>query len=295
MPEYNRIKRARPLLGTLVEITLEGKRDEKTLHTLAGAAFTEIERVHRLMSFHDPHSDISRLNTDGRGRPVPLHPWTIEVLRCAENLKNDTAGLFDVCIAGSLLHLGYLPGQGTKVPPLCRFGIIKLYDNHQARLYGGAYVDVGGIAKGFAVDKAVDILRGIGGLSGIVNAGGDLRVFGAKSQLVNLRDPSEPGTSHHAIQLKDGALATTGSYFSRKKLPEGAWVAPLIHPHTRRANPGSRSVTVAAPTAMLADALTKVAWFARAEDSARLLKTYRASGWVLGKHQEVVPLTGKAA
>ncbi|WP_075090018.1 FAD:protein FMN transferase [Verrucomicrobium spinosum] len=116
MPEYNRIKRARPLLGTLVEITLEGKRDEKTLHTLAGAAFTEIERVHRLMSFHDPHSDISRLNTDGRGRPVPLHPWTIEVLRCAENLKNDTAGLFDVCIAGSLLHLGYLPGQA----PRCR-------------------------------------------------------------------------------------------------------------------------------------------------------------------------------
>ncbi|WP_256200273.1 FAD:protein FMN transferase [Verrucomicrobium spinosum] len=85
----------------------------------------------------------------------------------------------------------------------------------------------------------MDILRGIGGLSGIVNAGGDLRVFGAKSQLVNLRDPSEPGTSHHAIQLKDGALATTGSYFSRKKLPEGAWVAPLIHPHTRRAIPAA--------------------------------------------------------
>lgn len=294
MPELNRIKRARPLLGTLVEITLEGRRDERTLHTLAGAAFTEIERMHRLMSFHDPHSDISRLNTEGRTRPVPLHPWTIEVLRCAEQLKADTAGLFDVCIAGSLLHLGYLPVQG-KVPPLCRFGVIKLYDNHQARLYGGAYVDVGGIAKGFAVDKAVEILRGIGGLSGIVNAGGDLRVFGAKPQVVNLRDPDEPGLTHHAIQLKDGALATTGSYFSRKQLPEGAWVAPLIHPHTRRAHPGRRSVTVAAPTAMLADGLTKVAWFARQEETARVLKAYRANAWVLGHNQEITPLNGRAA
>ncbi|MEZ0388476.1 MAG: FAD:protein FMN transferase [Verrucomicrobium sp.] len=294
MPDFNRIKRARPLLGTLVEITLEGKRDERTLHTLAGAAFTEIERVHKLMSFHDPNSDISRLNREGRAKPVQLHPWTIEVLRCAEKLKTDTSGLFDVCIAGSLLHLGYLPTEG-KIPPLCRFGIIKLYDNHQARLYGGAYVDVGGIAKGFAVDKAVEILRGIGGLSGIVNAGGDLRVFGAKAQTVSLRDPEAPGTSHHAIQLKDGALATTGSYFSQKKLPEGAWVAPLVHPHTRRTNPGRRSVTVAAPTAMLADALTKVAWFAKAEESAKLLKSYRASAWVLGRHQEMRPLADQAA
>jgi thiamine biosynthesis lipoprotein len=294
MPDFNRIKRARPLLGTLVEITLEGKRDERTLHTLASAAFTEIERVHKLMSFRDPGSDISRLNREGRARPVHLHPWTYEVLQCAEKVKSDTSGLFDVCIAGSLLQLGYLPAQG-KLPPLCRFGIIKLYDNYQARLYGGAYVDVGGIAKGFAVDKAVEILHGIGGLGGVVNAGGDLRVFGARAHTVNLRDPDDPATSHHAIQIRDGALATTGSYYSRKRLPEGSWVAPLIHPLTRRAHPGRLSVTVAAPSAMLADALTKVAWFAKAEQSAPLLKAYQASAWVLGRHHEMRPLTVQAA
>src|SRR5215475_1309523 len=98
------LRRARPLLGTFVEIVV------------SGAAFAVVARVHRLMSFHDPDSDVSRLNRDAAKGPVAVDPWTFQVLQIAEDLRRRSAGVFDVAVASALQAIGLLPGSGPDQP-----------------------------------------------------------------------------------------------------------------------------------------------------------------------------------
>jgi thiamine biosynthesis lipoprotein len=121
----------------------------------------------------------------------------------------------------------------------------------------GVRVDLGGIAKGYAVDCAVDALRGHGITSGRVNAGGDLRVFGAIPRRIHLRDPTNPGALIPFADIASGALATSAAYFSRS-VWRGRTISPVIDGLRRRPTIPFFSASVAAPTCMLADALTKL-------------------------------------
>src|SRR5689334_13989774 len=102
------VRRARPLLGTFVEIAASGAPHE-ALHTAIGRAFGTVADVHHLMSFHEGDSDVSRLNREAASRPVRVHPWTYEVLRVASELYEASGGLFDIAIADALQRLGLLP------------------------------------------------------------------------------------------------------------------------------------------------------------------------------------------
>ena len=187
------VRRARPLLGTLVQIRARGRE--------AGAAidraFCAVERVHRAMSRQESTSDIARLRS---GRRVGLDPWTRRVLERAEELRLATEGLFDCAICGYSLD---------------------------------------GIAKGFAVDRAVDCLREAGVTSGVVNAGGDLRVFGDDWQPLHIRSG---GRLIYIGEIRDAAVATSAS-------------TGLVGPRGWQAS--AAGVTVMAADCMTADALTK--------------------------------------
>jgi hypothetical protein len=110
-------------------------------------------------------------------------------------------------------------------------------------------IDLGGIAKGFAVDRAVEALQKAGAISGIVNAGGDLRVFGEHAQEVQIRHPLYPGRTAGMVRLRDRALATSARYFA----------PALFDGRSRQPLPDEISVTVAARDCLTADALTKIA------------------------------------
>ena len=101
----NTIKRCQPLLGTFVEITLSGAAPEARLHQHAGKAFEMIRCVQRMMSFHDPDSDISRLNRCGHLAPLQVHPWTYHVLDEAVKLSRETEGAFDITGCDTLLQV----------------------------------------------------------------------------------------------------------------------------------------------------------------------------------------------
>ena len=94
---------------------------------------------------------------------------------------------------------------------------IILEDTGHVRFRRPLLIDFGGIAKGFAVDRAVEILKRKRVMAGIVNAGGDLRVFGSASQLVHLRHPKQPNRAAGAVRLRERAIATSGIYFARTK------------------------------------------------------------------------------
>jgi thiamine biosynthesis lipoprotein len=118
-------------------------------------------------------------------------------------------------------------------------------------------LDLGGIAKGFAVDRAIDALEQYRISSAVVNAGGDMRVLGQHPEAVYIRDPHDPKTMIHAGELSDGAIATSGIYFS-KDLSIDHNASALVDPWQHQSVMATNSFSVLASTCMLADGLTKV-------------------------------------
>src|SRR5690349_7463025 len=104
------MRRARPLLGTFVEIRSSGATRAGTERAI-DAAFATIESEHRLMSFHDAGSDVWRLNRDAHDRAVAVDPWTYRVLETALDLHRRSGGVFDIAVASMLQRLGLLPGR----------------------------------------------------------------------------------------------------------------------------------------------------------------------------------------
>ena len=252
------VRRARPLLGTLVEITATGQSQAAVMRA-SDAGFAAVAKVEALMSFHDRRSELSRLNRLAHRTALRVHPWTWDVLRCAQRISRATHGLFDISIGHELVRMGYLPRPASARRNIAGdFRDIELLPGHRVRFLRPLCIDLGGIAKGYAVDCAVAHLRARGAVSGIVNAGGDLRVFGPLSRRVHLRDPANPGTLISFADLTGGALATSAAYFSRARW-RSQTVTPLVHGRRRNSVDTPFSVSVAAPTCMLADALTKVA------------------------------------
>ena len=273
------VRRCRPLLGTFVEIQAVGTVVAK-LEGAVEAAFLAIAQVHRLMSFHDPESDVSRMNRDAYREAVRIHPWTWQVLKAAREFSRNTDGIFDVTIAAQLAKWNYLPKNGARFGKVSWRDIILGSSGH-VRFRRPLLIDLGGIAKGFAVDRAVELLQRKHVMAGIVNAGGDLRVFGSASQLVHLRHPTQPVRTAGAVRLRERAIATSGIYFARTK-NRGHCVSPILDGRTSGAASDLISVTVAAANCMTADALTKVV-FALRERAAPLLTRYSADALLLEK------------
>lgn len=265
------ISRCRPLLGTFVEI--HARDETRGSEALAvEAAFAAIERVQQLMSFHDPASGLSQLNRAAHRATQRVHPWTWRVLRTALRVHVQSAGVFDPAVAPRLVAVGLLP-RPVDAPAPDRDATMKhveLPDDLHVRFRKPLWLDLGGIAKGFAVDAAVATLRAAGVREGVVNAGGDLRVFGPASQVVHLRDPCNPVCVRRAGALRNGACASSGGYFTDDR---ARWAT--VDPRSGRRRRGG-AVSVLAPRCAIADALAKVAALGPRGMVETLLRWYRA-------------------
>lgn len=224
------VRRARPALGTLVEIRL---RDTPAAQRALERGFAAVDRVHRLMSRQEAESDVARIARAAPGEPVVIDPWTDEVLRRAKELHTLSGGLFDCTVA---------PGARSSL------GDLQLLGNGVAVALRPIGLTLDGIAKGYAVDRAVEALRAAGAEGGVVNAGGDLRVFGEEAESVHVRHPGSPGQLLFIGEVREAAVASSGRYFSD---------SALVDPRTMRAHPTRWSATVIAADCTTADALTK--------------------------------------
>ena len=272
------VRRARPLLGTLVEIEVDqGAQSEAAI----GRAFDVIAQVQDLMSFHDPASELSRLNREALNVPVAVSEPTWQVLQAARRLSIASDGLFDITTASALVDRGFLPTTARYIRPSAAVGDwrhLELLPGRRVWFARPLCIDLGGIAKGFAVDRATEVLRAAGVRRGRVNAGGDLRVFGAGPEALHVRHPLQPGVLVPMPPLEAAVATSAGYYQPRGHL--GPAPVPIVHPETGELARGQRSVTVYAPECMSADALTKVVYL----DPARatpLLAAYGARAIVL--------------
>ena len=249
-------ERARPLLGTCVSVRVEGLRPALA-HAAIDAAFAEIAALHALMSFHQPDSDVSRLNRAAYRVPVRVDARTFEVLQRALDLSARSDGVFDITIAPALVAAHLLPAASAAPAPdpAANWRDIVLHGGGRVGFRRPLWLDLGGIAKGYAVDRAIEILARHGAEQACVNAGGDLRIRGARSEPVQLQCAVPDATSRPVIQLANAALASSGA---------DPRVAADGHRHVhfdaaaRRAVDTRRFVSVWASSCMLADSLTKV-------------------------------------
>lgn len=249
-------QRARSLLGTLVVVRIdEIAGDGVAMEAAFDAAFAEIAAVHGAMSFHEPDSELSQLNRGAAAKPQAVGALLWRVLRASLALARASDGRFDPTIAFRLVQSRHLPGPIDAVQPdqYARWYDVRLLPGRQVSFRRPLWLDFGGIAKGYAVDRAVAALRARGVHAGMVNAGGDLRVFGRTLETVHVRDPRDPSRTHPLLQLRDGAIATSSGYFSAQH-----GLTALVDPRNGARLGRDVSVSVCAPRAIWADALTKV-------------------------------------
>lgn len=275
------VRRARPLLGTFVEIAARGNA-RRARDAAVEAAFDAVSKVHSLMSFHDPASDVSRLNRDAAAQDVTVDSWTYEVIQASLDLNCRSNGAFDITVAPALQRLGLLPNLDG--PPTAENraapGAIALLPGHRVRfLNPTTRIDLGGIAKGFAVDRALEALRAHGMARGLVNAGGDLAAFGADAEMIDVRDPRDPRRAIMRIGVINEALASSGGRFDPFASADTTRCA-VIGARTGEPACAAAGVTVRAPHCIIADALTKVVMVA-GETAADLLEHFGASAMVV--------------
>lgn len=263
------ITRLRIAFGTFVAVEAEAS-EEAAAQRAIGAAFDALATVERLMHPTRAGSDLARLTLCEPGRRVPLDPWTCELLELCGRLHRASGGRFDPC----------LPCAAGRLPDL------DLTEAPFARVQAPLCIDLGGIAKGFAVDRAVDALRAGGCSGGLVNAGGDLAVFGARAHRIVCRT----ARGDVVVELQDAALATSevGDACARASRPS----EHQGHYHGVDGTPAAPgAVTVTAASAAVADGLTKCLLLEggddrRASDQRRLLRLF---GGRAVSHQNATP------
>ena len=251
------MRRAQPWLGTLVDIAADG--EQQAVSQAITQAFAEVALMHRLMSFHDAASDVSRLNRAAPGEVLEVHPHTWQVLQLAAQMAALSQGLFNIACAPRLVDWLCLPRPDDAEIPAYQ-PALAVYRCEQEPLVcklAHGWVDVGGIAKGYAVDLAVEAMQRAGADNGCVNAGGDLRGFGDRAWPVAVRDPLAPGRAAAQVLLRDEALATSAAYFSARRHGDRQ-ISALVDGRSGEPLVASISVSVRAPRCAVADALTKV-------------------------------------
>ena len=264
-----RIRRARPLLGTQVDIRVDGLEAGAANAAIDGA-FAAITDIHRLMSFHEADSDVSRLNRDGAAGPVAVDRRTFEVLVRAREIAAASAGAFDICAAGKLVAWGFLPTpeahQGPD--PSANWRDIILEPGNNVRFAKPLWIDLGGIAKGYAVDMALAAMKLPPEIQCVINAGGDLRVSGPAAERILLRVPSPLANSGiPAIEITGGSLASSSGHEHARGFGD-ATVGPHVDGVSGESASTTRFVSVAAMECLVADALTKVVMAAKGAGGA---------------------------
>lgn len=280
----NHLRRCRPLLGTYVEITLQGDFSDAQLIELSQSGFAAIEQIQQLMSFHASDSELTRINRYAHAEPQAISVLTFELLQQALQLSELSQGLFDISVGSVLVQHGALPNHQFRFSDDCNWQAIQLQPN--AIFFSQPLqIDLGGIAKGFAVDKALDSIRQAAiqlnnssttDINICINAGGDLRMTHWQQQTVGIRHPKQP-QQLVPIALKNTALATSARYFlADSQLTENAGIySPITQAPVR----DNRSYSVFANSCMLADALTKV--IALMENPAPLLTALNAEALII--------------
>lgn len=264
----------RVIMGTFARVVVLAENEQVAQDCIA-AAFERQQRVNELMSYHITNSELNQVNRKAYEAPVAVSEETFEVLQRAKHFSELSDGAFDVTIGalGDLWHAA----ADANIPPTeaqiaearSKVGYDKLLLDPEAKTVRfaieGMRLDLGGIAKGYAIDLSVDALQQHGAVGGMVDIGGDVMCFGAppkgkEAWVVGLQDPTvapdDLATDKLLLTLKvtDAAVTTSGDYRRFSKI-QGEKQSHIMDTESGKGANKLVSVTIIAPDATSADAL----------------------------------------
>jgi thiamine biosynthesis lipoprotein len=276
------VVREEAIMGTAIRVELWAE-DRRLGERAAAAVMEEMHRIDRCMSPHKPTSELSRINRDAARQSVPLSDEMYRLVEQALAFSRLSGGAFDISYAA----LGRLYDYRARLRPDAaalqaareRIGWHHLHldPQHRSLRFGlqGMCIDLGGFAKGHAVDRATTLLRRRGIVHAMVSAGGDSRAIGdrgGRPWSVAIRHPRQPGAVVAVLPLEDTSISTSGDY-ERYFDEDGQRYHHLIDPATGRSPSSVHSVTILAADGLTSEALSKTVFVLGAQRGLALIET----------------------
>jgi thiamine biosynthesis lipoprotein len=297
-PEPKPFVQSRQAMGTVFTIYLYAKTEAET-EALFESAFDEIERLDRTLSNYDPTSELSRINRLAGREAVTTDPEVFSLLQTCLGYSKQSGGTFDITVGPLMRAWGFFRGQGRYPAPWEldkvreKVGWQKVQLDSATRsvhfAVPGMELDLGGIGKGYAVDRVVSILRAAGVKRGFVDAGSStLYAIGAppgkKGWLVRVPKPGDRSQTISTVMLRDESLSTSGSYEKFFQL-KGRTYCHIMDPRTGYPVQGVLQTTVVAVDGTTTEALSKPMFVMGVDEGAKYLASFpHVSGlWVTGE------------
>ncbi len=259
-------KRAQMHMGTLVTLTVVA-RDRSVGDRAMRAGFAEIKRLEQVLSTWRPDSELSRVNTEAGRRPVAVSQETLELVIRSLDMANLTHGGFNIALgpavdAWSVTERQHIPDDRKlqQLKPFVDWTRIQVNRVTQTIFLPleGMRIDIGGIGKGYAADRAIEEMKRAGATGGVAALSGDIKTFGVLPEQngfpVGIRHPRKEGELIAIIELKDEAVSTAGDYerfFER----EGVRYHHILIPQTLQPARACQSVTIIAKEGVVADGM----------------------------------------
>jgi thiamine biosynthesis lipoprotein len=270
---------ARPMMGTEVSVYLWSD-DPEAGRLALDEAFAEADRIDRLMSTYKDRSEISKINREAGSAPVAVGDELFSLVQRAIDISILTRGAFDITFDSVGQHYDFRAQQrpdAATVEAERRFIDYRLVELDKARgtirfAEEGVRINLGGIAKGYFVERGARILARRGIEHAVVSAGGDSRLLGdrrGRPWLVAIRDPRGEGNAMH-LPLSDEAISTSGDY-ERYFEVQGVRYHHILEPDSGKPAGGVHSATVIGPDAVITDALSTSVFVMGVDAGLRLI------------------------
>lgn len=271
------------IMGTQVTVTVVAA-DRARGNAAIDAALAEVRRLDEMMSLYKGTSEINRVNSAAGKHPETVSPEMIEVAEVAAQISELTGGAFDITI-GPLVLLWQNRLRENKTPAdpelavaAQRVGYKNIVINKQASTLflrkPGMLLDFGGVAKGYAADKAAQVLRKHGIENGIVALAGDIRVMGRRPDnspwRITVQHPREQGKTLAVLELSNKVVSTSGDY-ARFTIVQNKRYHHILDPRTGKPSQGMASVTLVGDNGALVDPLTTAIYILGMEKGLRLV------------------------
>lgn len=273
---------SRPMLGTEVSVRL-WHEDPDRGRALVEQVFKETKRIDQLMSTYIEDSEISAINRDAATQPVVAGDELFRIIQRSLDISRLTHGAFDITYESVGQHYDFRARQRpdeatvTENLGLIDYQLVNLNQAQNTIEFGaqGMRINLGGIAKGYVVERGVDLLRVAGVQHAVVTAGGDSRLLGdrrGQPWMVGIRDPRVDGEVAMSIPLQNEAISTSGDY-ERYFDEDGVRYHHIISPSTGNPASGVHSATVIGPDAVITDALSTSVFVMGVDLGLRLIAT----------------------
>ena len=277
-------KTDRAIMGTAIHVEL-WHSDKKIANENIHRVIDEMNRIDSLMSPFKKDSELSLINKQASTSPLKISSELFNLIQQSINMSNLSNGAFDITFAS----IGYMYNYREKLKPtkkeisknlkLINYKNIKLNKNDKTIFFNkaGMRIDLGGIAKGYAIDRSIELLKRHGITQAMVSAGGDTKILGDKNGrpwLVGIRHPRKKDKSSIVIPLKHTAISTSGDY-ERFFIKDGVRHHHIISPQTGQSARELQSVSIIGKDATTTDALSTSVFILGLNKGMKLISTLK--------------------